>query len=125
MRLTVEEYKRFQQTGKLPGQEEKKKSKYRNKKTIVDGVAFDSKLEASHYKKIQLMAKAGEVLCFSRQVSFKLAGGVTYRADFLLTYPNGRNVVVDSKGVETQAFKIKWKQVKELYPDFDFEIWKT
>lgn len=38
-----------------------KPSKYRNVKTTVDGITFDSKKEAQHYHALKLRERAGEV----------------------------------------------------------------
>lgn len=65
----------------------KKPSKYRNRRTVVDGIAFDSKKEADYYAQLELERRAGSVLLFVRQPSFVLEGGVVYRADFLVIRP--------------------------------------
>ena len=36
-------------------------SKYRNKKTELDGIAFDSKREAERYAELKLLERAGEI----------------------------------------------------------------
>jgi hypothetical protein len=33
-------------------------------------------------------------------------------------------VIGDAKGIETDVFKIKWKLVRALYPDFILELRK-
>lgn len=43
------------------------KSKYRNKKTVVDGIMFDSKLEAEYYLHLKLMLKCEKILDFEMQ----------------------------------------------------------
>lgn len=93
-----------------------KPSKYRNVKTVVDGITFDSKAEARYYGELKLLQAAGEVRYFLRQTPFHLPGGVTYRADFLVFYPDGREAVVDVKGVITKEFAIKKKLVEATYP---------
>jgi hypothetical protein len=47
-------------------------SKYRNKKVLVDGVAFDSKKEAKRYRELKLMEDAGMISRLERQVKFDL-----------------------------------------------------
>lgn len=92
-----------------------KPSKYRNVRTTVDGQSFDSKAEAKYYQNLRLRQFAGEVAWFIRQPSFRLTGGVRYRADFLVVLTVGGVDVVDVKGMLTRATANKIKQVEELY----------
>lgn len=91
-------------------------SKMRNIRTKVDGFNFDSKMEARYYGQLKLLMAAGEISYFLRQVPFHLPGNVTYRCDFVVFYPNGRVRYIDVKGHETAMFRMKKKQVEELYP---------
>ncbi len=89
--------------------------KYGAKRTERDGIKFDSKLEARYYSKLVDQKASGVVIQFLRQVPFHLPGGVRYVCDFLVFWADGNVEFVDTKGVETQAFKNKVKQVEELY----------
>jgi hypothetical protein len=100
-----------------------KKPKFGNVKVTVDGIVFDSKLEAKRYGQLQLLRKAGKVSWFIRQPVFDL-NGVIYRGDFLIVWapdgsldgPRGLKVTVeDCKGFQTRESKNKLKQVKALY----------
>lgn len=98
---------------------EEKPSKYRVVKKaerIYNGILFDSAKEMEYFKELQLLQKAGELTFFLRQVPFDLPGNVKYRVDFLEFYPDGRVRFVDVKGMETQSFIMKKKQVEALYP---------
>lgn len=90
-------------------------SKYRNTKTVVDGITFDSKLEARYYEQLKLRKAAGEVKWFLRQVTFELEGRVRYRADFLVVLTAGGTDVIDCKGFDTRSSINKRKQVLERY----------
>lgn len=92
-----------------------KPRKYRNEPIIVDGYRFDSKLEARYYGEVKLRQRAGYVAWFIRQVRFDLPGRVIYRADFLEVLAEGRVVVTDCKGRDTQSSINKRKQVYALY----------
>lgn len=93
-------------------------SKYRNTKTIVAGLTFDSRREAARWQELQLLERAGQIRGLRRQVAFALVPGVKfagaararpairYVADFVYV-EHGREVIEDSKGVETQEFKLK------------------
>lgn len=76
---------------------------------------FDSIKEAQHYDALCLLKKAGEVVQFLRQVPFHLPGGTVYRADFLVFWADGRCEVQDVKGMKTETYKIKKREVEAAY----------
>lgn len=95
-------------------------SKYRSKKTVVDGQKFDSKKEANRYQELLLLEKAGVIKNLSRQVKFVLIPSqrdesgkliereCSYKADF--AYEEGiKTVVEDVKGFRTKEYVIKRK----------------
>src|SRR5689334_5102470 len=93
-----------------------KPSKYRNKKTEVDGILFDSKKEAKRWIELKLMQQAGQITDLRLQHLFPLiVNGVTvgeYRADFTymrLNYPHagfhGLFTVEDVKGYRTDLYQ--------------------
>lgn len=92
-----------------------KPRKYRNEPVVVDGIRFDSKLEARYYEQLKLRRAAGDVLWWARQVSFRLEGGVVFRADFVVALAAGPPDVVDCKGFLTRASANKHKQMLERY----------
>jgi hypothetical protein len=78
---------------------------------VVDGIRFDSTAEADFYVKIRPLEKTGVTI--ERQVNFSLSvNGVkitTYRADFILRWPDGTVEVYDVKGYRTREYEIKRK----------------
>ena len=48
------------------------RNKYGNKKTVVDGITFDSRKEAKRYQELKLLEKAGEIKDLRRQVKYEL-----------------------------------------------------
>ena len=88
------------------------RSKFGNIKTQVDGITFDSKLEAARWQELLLEQRTGEVSNLRRQVSYPLVvNGVLvcrYVADFVYTKA-GAEVVEDSKGVLTPEYRLKKK----------------
>lgn len=90
--------------------------KFKAKATENDGIKFISRLESRWYSIIKDMQDSGEVLFFLRQVPFHLPGGVTYRADFMLFFTDGRVEVWEAKGFPTPEWVIKKKLVESLYP---------
>lgn len=93
-------------------------SKYHAKKTVVDGIEFDSAKEAKRYARLRALEDAGKIQGLCLQVPFELlpsfeCDGVKYRgtkyiADFVY-YRDGKQVVEDCKGVKTAEYKLKKK----------------
>ena len=111
-------------------------SKYHSKKTVVDGIVFDSLKEARRYGVLKALEKTGEIQGLRRQVEFLLIpeqrepdtvgvrGGVhrgkllerkvVYIADF--TYFKGDEYIVeDVKGMRTQDYILKRKLLLHIY----------
>ena len=93
-------------------------SKYGAIKTTVDGITFDSKAEANHYRTLKLLARAGEIRNLELQPEFPIViNGVKcgkYKADFSYFQGNLR-IIVDVKGVKTPLYKFKKRIVEALY----------
>lgn len=97
-----------------------KKSKYGNKKTIVDDIQFDSTKEANRYKELKLLLKAGHIWLLEMQVPFELNTGGThslvYIADFVyIDILTGEKVIEDVKGFRTREYKKKKRLIKKVY----------
>lgn len=93
-------------------------SKYHARKTVLDGITFDSGAEAARWAQLCLMERANLIHGLERQVPFQLVPSETgpdgkrlrpmrYVADFVWTDAEGREHVEDVKGVRTEAYKIK------------------
>ena len=89
-------------------------TKYRNKKTMVYGILFQSEKEAMRYI---VLRNDPYVRDLRLQVRFKLVvNGIlicTYVADF--TYCREHFVVEDVKGVKTRDYRIKKNLMKAVY----------
>jgi len=92
------------------------KHKFNAVPTKSDGIRFDSKKEALYYEELKLKKKAGLVLFFLRQVPVDLPGKTKYRVDFLEFHADGTVHFVDVKGMRTETYKLKKRQIEELYP---------
>lgn len=109
-------------------------NKYQNKKTEVNGIAFDSLKEARRFKELKLIEKAGEIYDLQLQVKFELIptqrepdiigkrGGVkkgkvierevNYYADFTYKITGTNELVVeDTKGMRTKEYILKRKMM--------------
>lgn len=106
-------------------------SKYRSRKTEVDGITFDSAKEAKYYIELKLRQKAGEIASFELQPTFILQEGfrtkngkkereIRYKADFRVVYLDGREEIVDTKGYKTKDYLLKRKMLLFRYPEINF-----
>lgn len=104
----------------------KKKPKYRNKKTQVDGHVFDSRLESERYIQLRMMQDGGLIRELELQPSFTLLPkykngdgksirAMSYVADFKYKLPDGEVVIEDVKGVKTQVYRLKKKLFEHKY----------
>jgi hypothetical protein len=98
----------------------KKKSKYRNVKTEVDGIKFDSQAEARRFTELRHRLDAGEIQHLTLQHKYPISvNGMkicTYIADFLyLDVKRGEHVVEDVKGVLTPMYRMKKKLMKAVH----------
>ena len=106
-------------------------NKYKNKKTMVDGIKFDSEMESHYYIYLKQLKEIGEVVDFVLQPTYLLQEGfdlngkrirpITYRADFKVIYKDGHEEVIDVKGKLTEEFKIKRKMLLYRYRDINFK----
>lgn len=102
--------------------------KYRNSKVKIGSVTFDSKLESEHYLILLNRLRHREIRDLARQVEIELTQNaekhkekVRYIADFVFfDVALGVWVVWDSKGIPTDAYKIKKKWLLDTYCDFLF-----
>jgi hypothetical protein len=96
-------------------------NKYHAKKTVVDGITFDSKKEARRYEairrdpsisKLELQPKY-DLLAHDLQTGQPVKVGY-YKADFRYLQ-NGETVVEDVKGVKTPIYRLKKKMVEATH----------
>ena len=101
-------------------------NKYGAIKVKLDGYVFDSKLEAARYKFLRELETAGAVSdievhppfpCFVEGKKICL-----YKADFRYKNAQGEEVVEDTKGIQTDVFKLKKKLVEALYPGLEIQV---
>ena len=113
------------------------KSKYHAVKAVINGIEFDSLNESRYYTKLLLAIRDGSYDGHGRFESFDmqvpyvivpsyLKNGhrirrMEYVADFVLHYKDGRDRVIDVKGIETDVFRLKKKFVEYVHPDVVIE----
>lgn len=109
-----------------------KRHKYNAQKTKVDGITFDSKLEARRYRQLLLLEQAGHISNLELQPKFELQPGFTdaagkwqrpveYQADFGYN-EYGNPVIEEVKGFQTAVWKLKKKLFLYRYPDKELRI---
>jgi len=105
-----------------PGAPELKPAKYKAVPTTVDGIKFDSKLEARIWQELKLRELMGEIAGLRRQVRFSLFAGSgehigIYTADFVFDEkgPDGtfKRVVADAKSEHTRTLAA-WRRTAKL-----------
>lgn len=100
-------------------------SKYLNKKTIIDGITFDSKREAKRYSELRLLERSGHIDTLTLQPKFtifpsqrrddgKAERPCVYIADFMYR-ENGAFVVEDVKGMKTPEYIVKRKAMLAIH----------
>lgn len=95
-------------------------TKYRNKKTVVDGVVFDSAKEAKRWQYLCLLQRAGQITGLERQVRIPIViNGIkvcSYVADACY-YEDGSYRVEDTKSDFTRklpVYRLKKKLIKAV-----------
>lgn len=92
--------------------------KYGNRRTVVDGVALDSRAEARRYQELLLEAQAGAITDLHVHTRYDLVVNGwrvgRYEADFDYRR-DGRLVVEDVKGHRTDAYRLKRALMRALF----------
>lgn len=109
-------------------------SKYNARKTIVDGITFDSQAEARRYGELKLMQGAGLISGLQCHPKFEILPAFTYKGKRVravsynadLQYIENKRIVVEDvkggKATQTAVFRLKWKLAKHWYPYIDWRI---
>jgi hypothetical protein len=113
----------------MAGRAKLRLNKYRNVKTVVDGITFDSKAEARRYSELKLLERANEIRDLKLQPRYPLAIGdrpisirnkhgvkrkVVYIADFQYEQA-GEIFIEDVKGYDTPTSRLKRGIVEAQY----------
>lgn len=106
------------------GFEVQKRSKYGAKKTVVDGIKFDSMAEAARYGALKIIQAAGLISELRLQVRYDITVNgkkiCRYIADFVYI-ENGKEVVEDVKGMKTPVYNLKKKLMEAVHRVVIFE----
>jgi hypothetical protein len=99
-----------------------KASKYHNRKTLYQGIQFDSRKEADRYQELLLLERAGEIRSIELQPRYDLTVNGHkcgfYRGDFRYEVVETGTVILEdvkSPVTRTAVYMLKKKLVKALY----------
>lgn len=102
----------------------RKYGKYGAVKTSIDGINFDSGLEAARYRVLKMLERVKDISDLELQPKFELVGSYKYKgktvrainyiADFKYKR-DGKIIVEDVKGMRTQAYILKSKMFIKKY----------
>lgn len=130
-KISAEEFVR-QTSAKSKSERPGQTKKYRNTKVEIDGIKFDSKLEAARWQKLKMLEQAGVISELQRQVPFELlpkfidSDGNKVREIRLFidfTYAEkGRKYAEDCKAVIADDAALKIKFFKYMYREYKFRI---
>lgn len=91
-------------------------NKYGAKKTVKDGITFDSMMEAERYRMLTLLERGGAISELTLQPVFQLVEpftkmgkkkrGIKYTADFMYKQ-DGQTIVEDVKGFAARDFSLR------------------
>lgn len=97
-----------------------KRSKYNNKKVVIDGIKFDSIRESRRYLDLKNLERGYEIyeLELQPRYDFELNGVKMgfYKADFRY-YDHAKNctIIEDVKGMKTPIYNLKKKMMKAFH----------
>lgn len=84
-----------------------KQTKYKSKKTSVDGLKFDSQAEADFYVHLKTLQQCGHTKILEVQPKvYMTAARILYKPDFKIE-EQGAVVYIDVKGMKTAVFNLK------------------
>ena len=110
----------YQGTGAAPAKTPRRSHKYGAEAVTIDGIRFDSKLEARRWHELHFRLAAGEISDLQRQVHYALhasSGRIVghYVADFVYLDRDSRRVIEDAKGVRTALYRWKRRHFEAEY----------
>lgn len=98
-------------------------NKYRNIKTVVDNITFDSKKEAARYSDLKLLETAHHIMHLETQPRFPLMINgkrvATYIGDFKYWSPSENEWIIEdvkSEATKTPLYRLKKKILEAQEP---------
>jgi len=92
-----------------------RRNKYHAVKTEYGGVTYDSRLEARFAALLDQYQRAGMIRSWTRQIPFRMPDGSIHRVDFMVFYDDGVFSLIEVKGRDLAAGRLKRAVVEEKY----------
>lgn len=97
-----------------------KKTKYNNVRQTYDGYSYMSKLEARQAAELDLMLKGKAIKAWEKQYKVELRAPngkllCNYYCDFRIEHNDGTFELLETKGFETDVYKLKRKLLENLW----------
>ena len=89
----------------------------RNKYGARQTRGYASKLEADYASLLDARKAAGEIMDYLEQVPIKLPGKIKYVVDFAVIALDGTIAFVETKGRETDVYRLKMRLLQEARPE--------
>ncbi|WP_023987504.1 DUF1064 domain-containing protein [Paenibacillus polymyxa] len=106
-------------------------NKYNAKKKAIDGIVFDSNMEAKRYGELIILERGGLISELTLQPKFTLLESftkhekkrraITYKADFMYQ-EDGNTIVEDVKGFAARDFSLRRRLFDDKYPDLILRV---
>lgn len=100
--------------------------------SIYNGIPYDSRFEASYAQELDWRLRSKEIVKWERQVPIRLEVNghlvKTTKVDFLVHHKDGSKELVETKGMETEAYKITKKLIEATFlhdhPEYRYTVIK-
>lgn len=109
-----------------------KKNKFNAHAIVIDNIRFDSIVESKLYLQLKQLKKEGSIRDFSLNPSFMIIDpfeymgwpekGNKYTADYLITWNDGQQEVIEIKGFVARDFPLRLKLFKSKNPNLKITI---
>lgn len=94
-------------------------NKYKNVRQTYEGYSYMSKLEARYAQELDLRMKAGDIKAWDRQFKIELRVNgkliCNYYCDFRLHLNDESYELVETKGIETEVYRLKRKLLEAAW----------
>lgn len=89
------------------------------KKQEYNGFRYDSGFEARYAQELDLRVKARDIASYEKQINLDLVVNgycvCRYRIDFIIHHNDGTLEYTETKGYQTDLWKLKWKIFEALF----------
>lgn len=106
----------------------KMKNKYNAVPKRYNGRLYHSTLEADYAKVLDTLLKGKQLKIVEPQPKYRLDVNGHHIAniipDFYVVDKDGQESIIEVKGKEQEVWKLKWRLMQALYPQYKYEVVK-